>query len=211
MTDDDTRVIIDPNDDDIPDTPAPARAPVAPASSILANIRQETIDQARDSTLVLSVGRSMVLGARYRVLEQDEIDTIGARATKVAKLERRKIEATDLTANLLAEACVELVWIDGWDEKSEPPSLVDVLAADGVDTQGDEPMRYDARTVSVLGLDLQPDDRGHVVPADVVIETHTWRTPRGSNLLPLAARAKSYDEWLEAEGLRAMEGAHSGN
>lgn len=178
----------------------------APAGSVLSDLHAE---QARlcDTVLVMPVGRSDLLASRYRFVDDDELEDIAKRikqSLKAQEVARRRGEHDDagvqIAALTLAVACEELLWVGGNDDK--PVALVDALTADGIDTHGTSPMRYDQRTAAILGLEVPSDASG----VDIVIEMHTWRGRDGrSTRIPLSSASERYSAWLTEQKADALQ------
>lgn len=185
--------------------PAPAVGsassfPAPSEGSILGRLRADQERQRRESSIVLPVGRSDVLAARYRALSDEEQAKIRRRIKSRAKVRKGDDEslAVETAALTLVLACVEVLWVG--DGPAVP--LVNALAKDGVDTEGEAPLRFDRRLARVIGLPLDED----ASTVDVVIALHTWEDEDGnSNVLPLMSVTERYGAFLSGEAEDSLE------
>ena len=201
--------------DDLDETAAsPAPAPPAPADpatprkgSFLAGLQAaRDADLGGAPTKVLLVGSSSQLAARYRVLLREEQEQVAARQRKLehdVKHSRGTLTAADVAVDMasfsLALACVELVAVEG---RTVRP-LVDVLAEEGEDTEGTEPLRFDRRTARVLGWEHEATAKS----ADICEAMHD---PDGS-ATSLMRVARRYGEWVSGAEASALEETLEGN
>lgn len=211
MSDERTPVVLDPlehdpvayeqHEDKMPSAP--------PAGSVLALLDADVQADMDESTVILPVGRSSRLCARYRPLTDQEAEKLSRLAEKAVADARKKktsdeddeadSEGVKLAALTLVMGCVELLWKD--DPAAEPAEttvrpLVDVLAEQGVDTRGSAPLRFDRRFAEVRGLQIPSP----VNSVDVVLELHRWRFGRDgkSNLAPLGHAMTAYQRFASS-------------
>ncbi len=189
-------------------TPAPAAAPQP--GSLLDQLAAEHDELIGEGRHVLQVGRYSWLAARYRALTNDEQTNlarrsqrrqVGRRKDKKPPLEQELADGREDAAFTLAVACVELLRI-GDDGHATP--LVDALKADGVDTLGDGPLRFDRRTAQVLSFLKLPDDCSSV---DVAIELHR----HGDGYMPLSKAIGAYTEWMTGSQDESLDELLEGN
>jgi hypothetical protein len=197
--------------EELDDDTTPAPAPVTPApdaprkGSFLAELHAER-DAALEGgdTKVLLVGSSTRLAARYRALSREEQEMVQARHRKLEHESRRAKSVSSADANVqlaafsLSLACVELLAVE--DGRVRP--LVEVLAEDAADTEGDEPLRFDRRAARVLGWEHEPQ----ATSASICESMHD----QDGSATSLMRAARRYGEWVSGAESAALEDSLEG-
>lgn len=208
--------------DDADEAAAP-EAPAAPepvevvsaapgAGSILGAIDAEitqAVEDQDDGFKILPVGRLRRLYAKYKALDDDEVEDINRKAAARDRL-RKRTGGRDVdtegsnqrAALLLARACVGLLWLTDDGDKVD---LADALASEGVEVLGGT-LRYDRRLIPLFHLDDLASDAS---ASDVAMRLHRWG--KDNNYAPLRSTAQIVE--LHSSGLRgeALEAALAGN
>ncbi|WP_210492293.1 hypothetical protein [Patulibacter sp. SYSU D01012] len=207
--------------DEQPADPPPAPA-TAPAGSILGELAEEIAADVAEEYETYAVGKHRRLRARYRALDDAEVQ----RLTKIARgnvtLQRKTgQELSDIevqnrgAALLLSAACVELLWVE--DNGDETPIHVLIAREVGDDAAPSGPLRYDIGTLEKLmperaeRLRAEIAAEGRQVPtsADVAAEMHRWG--EGANYAPLRARGQELQMWSSSVSAQAIGRAIEGS
>ena len=212
MIDDEPEVVVE--DDDRPPAARAEPTPVVPAEagpgSILGSLASEVAAEVDDADEFkdLPVGKIARLYARYKALNDDEIEEINKLAKNRDRLRKRvgadevDIEGTNQrSAILLARSCVTLLWRQ---DDGELVELHTALAAQGIEVDG--VLRYDQRLIPMFEIDDVPPDANSV---QIAMRLHRWG--KDNNYSPLRSTAQLVE--LHSSGLsgEALEAALQGN